>query len=123
MNTTINGKRYDIGAGHLGNGITFWNRAEEVGGDYKKLGHISESGGVTLDENLPDEVKRFITQRGINEKEIETRLINLLTKIEMRIPSNFEDMLAFIIWDMRQTASPSWTDKDLANSLCNFIEQ
>ena len=33
-------KQYDIGVGHLGNGLTIWNRAEEVNGDYKTIDHI-----------------------------------------------------------------------------------
>ena len=32
--------RYDLGYGHLGNGLTVWNRLEEVHGDYKTVAHI-----------------------------------------------------------------------------------
>jgi hypothetical protein len=60
----------------------------------------------------------------MNEREIETRLINLLTKIDMRMPSNYEELLSFVVSDMRHTATPyTWTDKDIANSLCKFIER
>lgn len=32
---------YDIGMGYLGNGLTVWNRAVEVNGDYQNIAHIS----------------------------------------------------------------------------------
>ena len=37
-------KKIDLGCGYLGNGLTFWNRAKEVHGDYEKIAHISEDG-------------------------------------------------------------------------------
>jgi hypothetical protein len=125
MNATIRGKQYDIGAGYLGNGLTFWNRAEEINGDYKKIGHISEAGEVTLEGSLPEEVKQFINRKALKrlETEVETRLINLLTKIEMDLPSNFKEMLSFIVEDLKATKDPiGWGDKDLAESLRKFIE-
>ena len=46
---------YDIGYGHLGNGITVWNRLEEENGDYKMIAHISPDREVTFyDESLPE---------------------------------------------------------------------
>lgn len=33
--------QYDIGMGYLGNGLTVWNRAVEVNGDYQNIAHIS----------------------------------------------------------------------------------
>lgn len=38
---------YDLGFGHLGNGLTVWNRAKEVDGDYPTIAHISPEGEVT----------------------------------------------------------------------------
>ena len=37
---------YDLSAGHLGNGITVWNRAREVNGDYQKIAHIDADRNV-----------------------------------------------------------------------------
>jgi hypothetical protein len=55
------GSKYDIGAGSMGNGTTFWNRAQEVRGDYKTIAHISDNGKVTFyDKKLPDDVKKHI---------------------------------------------------------------
>ena len=34
-------KAYDLGYGHLGNGLTVWNRLEEEHGDYKTVAHIA----------------------------------------------------------------------------------
>ena len=33
--------RYDLGYGHMGNGLTVWNRLEEEHGDYKTVAHIA----------------------------------------------------------------------------------
>ena len=38
---------YDIGMGYLGNGLTVWNRAVEVNGDYQNIAHISPEGKIT----------------------------------------------------------------------------
>ena len=55
------GSKYDIGAGSMGNGTTFWNRAEEEFGEYKKLAHVSNDGTVKFyDKSLPSNVKKHI---------------------------------------------------------------
>jgi hypothetical protein len=55
------GSKYDIGAGSMGSGTTFWNRAQEVSGDYKTIAHVSDSGKVTFyDKKLPNDVKKHI---------------------------------------------------------------
>ena len=55
------GSKYDIGAGSMGNGTTFWNRAEEEFGEYKKLAHVSDNGMVKFyDKSLPSNVKKHI---------------------------------------------------------------
>jgi len=33
---------YDLGFGHLGNGITVWNRLQIENNDYKTIAHISD---------------------------------------------------------------------------------
>ncbi len=47
-----------------GNGTTVWNFLEEVDGDYKTVGHISETGVVNwLDNEMPDNAKAEIHRR------------------------------------------------------------
>ena len=41
-------KAYDLGYGHLGNGLTVWNRLEEEHGDYKTVAHIAPDRTVTI---------------------------------------------------------------------------
>ena len=57
-------KAYDLGYGHLGNGLTVWNRLEEEHGDYKTVAHIAPDRTVTIyDEEMPqmvrDEIQRI----------------------------------------------------------------
>jgi hypothetical protein len=55
------GSKYDIGAGSMGSGTIFWNRAEEEFGDYKKIAHVSDSGRITFyDKKLPSFVKKHV---------------------------------------------------------------
>lgn len=51
-------KTYDLGFGHLGNGLTVWNRLEEVHGDYRTVAHIDPDRTVQIyDEEMPQEVR------------------------------------------------------------------
>ena len=51
-------KAYDLGYGHLGNGLTVWNRLEEEHGDYKTVAHIAPDRTVTIyDEEMPQAVR------------------------------------------------------------------
>ena len=60
---------YDIGMGYLGNGLTVWNRAVEVNGDYQNLAHISPEGEITYYvQNLPQSVVERIEQTAEREK-------------------------------------------------------
>ena len=53
--------RYDLGYGRLGNGLTVWNRLEEVHGDYKTVAHIDPDRTVTFyDAGLPEEIREEI---------------------------------------------------------------
>lgn len=45
--TILNERKFDLGSGHLGNGITVWNRAREVRGDYEKIAHIDPNRKIT----------------------------------------------------------------------------
>lgn len=53
-------KKYDIGSGWMGNGLTIWNRAEEEYGDYKQIAHISKDGTLKIyDKKLPNDIKKM----------------------------------------------------------------
>ena len=54
-------KAYDLGYGHLGNGLTVWNRLEEEHGDYKTVAHIALDRTVQIyDEEMPQTVREEI---------------------------------------------------------------
>jgi hypothetical protein len=54
-------KKYDIGSGYLGNGLTIWNRAEEKDGDYETIAHIGKDGKLTIyDKEIPTDIKKMI---------------------------------------------------------------
>ncbi len=54
---------YDLGFGHLGNGVTVWNRLELRDGDYKTIAHIAPDRTVTYYENgLPEDVRTQIEE-------------------------------------------------------------
>ena len=54
-------RKFDLGAGHLGNGVSVWNRAKEVSGDYEKIAHIDSNRKVTwyITDATP-EVKKYV---------------------------------------------------------------
>ena len=53
-------KKYDIGSGYMGNGLTIWNRAEEEHGDYKIIAHISPQGKLSVrHKQLPADLKKM----------------------------------------------------------------
>ncbi|WP_331477036.1 helicase-related protein [Blautia sp.] len=55
--------QYDLGYGYLGNGLTVWNRLEEVYGDYKTVAHINADRSVDFrDADLPEIIKEQIRQ-------------------------------------------------------------
>jgi hypothetical protein len=54
-------KKYDIGSGYMGSGLSVWNRAEEEFGDYKKIAHISDMGDMKIyDKQLPSDIKKML---------------------------------------------------------------
>ncbi len=60
---------YDIGMGYLGNGLTVWNRAVEINGDYQNIAHISPEGEITFYvQDLPQSVVERIRQAAEREK-------------------------------------------------------
>ena len=61
-------KEYDLGFGCMGNGITVWNRLEEVDNDYKTVAHISADGKtIKYYEDLPEKEKQRIEKVAENE--------------------------------------------------------
>ena len=61
---------FDIGMGYLGNGLTVWNKAVEVNGDYLTLAHIGPDGKVRYYvDGLPEEVKERIEQAAAQEQQ------------------------------------------------------
>ena len=66
---------FDIGMGYLGNGLTVWNRAVEVNGDYQNIAHISPEGEITFYvQDLPQSVVERIRQAAEREKPKNTEL-------------------------------------------------
>ncbi len=54
---------YDLGFGHLGNGVTVWNRLELQDGDYKTVAHIAPDRTVTYyEDGLPEDVRTQIEE-------------------------------------------------------------
>ena len=48
---------FDVGFGHLGNGLTVWNRKRTEHGDYEIVAHIAPDRTVTIRKNdLPREI-------------------------------------------------------------------
>jgi hypothetical protein len=55
--------------------------------------------------------------------EIEKGFINLITKIGMDIPDNFEDIVQFIYEDICETADEvNWNDSDIVIGFRRWIE-
>ena len=62
-------QRYDLGYGHMGNGLTVWNRLEEEHGDYKTVAHIAPDRTVTFyDKDMPEVVKAQIRKTALTAK-------------------------------------------------------
>jgi hypothetical protein len=54
-------RKFDLGAGHLGNGVTVWNKAKEVHGDYETIAHISHDRKISWKlKNPPKEVVEYV---------------------------------------------------------------
>src|SRR5699024_2154973 len=56
-------KAYDLGYGHLGNGITVWNRLEEEHGDYKTVAHIRSEEHTSELQSRFDLVCRLLLEK------------------------------------------------------------
>ena len=63
-------KKYDIGYGHKGNGITVWNKSEKEHGDYKVIAHIDSSRKISYkDSKLPPDIKKQIEKISKSKQE------------------------------------------------------
>jgi hypothetical protein len=59
--SVLNERKFDLGSGHKGNGITVWNRAKEVHGDYEQIAHIDKNRKIKYYiKNPPKEVKAYV---------------------------------------------------------------
>ena len=57
---------FDLGFGHLGNGLAVWNRCKMVSGDYENIAHIAPERSVKFYVgDLPDEVVGKIYRKAI----------------------------------------------------------
>lgn len=56
----VEAKKYDIGSGYMGDGLTIWNRAVEKRGEYEIIAHISKQGDLKIyDKGLPADLKKM----------------------------------------------------------------
>jgi hypothetical protein len=98
------GSKYDIGAGSMGSGTIFWNRAEEEFGDYKKIAHVSDSGKITFyDKKLPSFVKKHVEDYAKTQNES----INELTGNERQIKNGNPNNIFYIFYK-GQFAAEYW---------------
>lgn len=59
-------KQFDLGFGCLGNGVTVYNRKEEVNRDYRTVAHIANDGTVKIyDEDLPEAERSRIQEQAV----------------------------------------------------------
>lgn len=60
---------YDVGYGYLGNGLTVYNRLEEVRHDYKTIAHISPEGEISVYADLPDYMTAELERVAADERQ------------------------------------------------------
>lgn len=66
--TAKSAEGYELGFGHLGNGVTVWNKLREENGDYQTVAHISADREITFyDKNIPESVMDQIREFAANE--------------------------------------------------------
>lgn len=84
--------QHDIAFGHLGSGVTVWDRQQFENNDYKIIAHISDNGQVNFyDNNLPEEVKKQIMDKAIaQEAEFDQKQYNEMRYAEERRDQPYE---------------------------------
>jgi hypothetical protein len=82
----------------MGSGTTFWNRAEEEFGDYKKIAHVSDNGVVKFyDKALPTAVKKHIEDYAKTKNEsVNEAIIRKGTKIRMYLNGK-SDIIDYVL--------------------------
>lgn len=59
--TILGERKFDLGSGHMGYGITIWNRAKEVHGDYETVAHIDDKRKIKwYIKNPTKEVRQYV---------------------------------------------------------------
>ena len=91
---------YDIGMGYLGNGLTVWNRAVEVNGDYQNIAHISPEGEITFYvQDLPQSVVERIEQAAEREKPKDAALLEFYQAYLKTKADNPSSLLLYQVGD------------------------
>jgi len=64
-------KAYDLGCGHMGNGLVIWNRAREVHGDYERVAHINAFRIINFHiDNLTKEVVNYVKRQTVTNPSV-----------------------------------------------------
>jgi hypothetical protein len=62
---------FDLGSACMGNGLSIYNRAKEVSGDYEKIAHIDPDRKVTwYIKNPPHEVVSYVSKEAQSDPSI-----------------------------------------------------
>lgn len=95
---------YDIGMGYLGNGLTVWNRAVDVNGDYQNIAHISPEGEITFYvQDLPQSVVERIRQAAEREKPKDAALPEFYQAYLKTKADNPSSLLLYQVGDFFET--------------------
>lgn len=95
---------FDIGMGYLGNGLTVWNRAVEVNGDYQNIAHISPEGEITFYvQDLPQSVVERIRQAAEREKPKDAALPEFYQAYLKTKADNPSSLLLYQVGDFFET--------------------
>ena len=116
---------FDIGMGYLGNGLTVWNRAVEVNGDYQNIAHISPEGEITFYvQDLPQSVVERIRQAAEREKPKDAALPEFYQAYLKTKADNPSSLLLYQVGDffeaypVEQNQTDSQSYKNPVHRLC-----
>ena len=135
---------FDIGMGYLGNGLTVWNRAVEVNGDYQNIAHISPEGEITfyvfgldmMTIKVPEKLEPLLSMvaggdiSGITAWDLLLQLAERVSsKTEVTVKFQFDQNVAVDISNLTvsndyfRLTSASLDENNLLTVKCNFIKQ
>lgn len=57
------------------------------------------------------------------EKEIETQLLTMFSRINMDRPENFDDIVEFCVADIRETANVEFSEGDVTIAFRRYVEK